>query len=86
MFSGGRGAHPGHLVPPFCIKSPHVISVTPRVTARARLAVGPSSPPAHCSPGEGTAGAEPSVGVTNSPCLSGGAGSLTGLSLQQAWC
>uniref|UniRef100_A0A8C2SF11 Putative WW-binding domain-containing protein n=1 Tax=Capra hircus TaxID=9925 RepID=A0A8C2SF11_CAPHI len=26
MFSGGRGAHPGHLVPPFCIKSPRVIS------------------------------------------------------------
>lgn len=73
MFSGGRGAHPGHLVPPFCIKSPHVISVTPEGHGSClELAVGPSSPPAHCSPGEGTAGGRAFCwGDELPPCLSG---------------
>lgn len=73
MFAGGHGAHPGHLVPPFFIKSPCAISVTPKGHCwYLELAVGPYSPPAHRSPGEGTAGGRALCwGDELLPCLSG---------------
>ena len=68
IFSGSRGARPGHLVPPpFCIKSLRAISVTPEAHGWClELAVAPSCPLQPRCGYPSPQGAEPSVGVMNS--------------------